>query len=619
MLLAPIAGYAQIPGTIDYRGYLTTEAGQPLNGTVSVTFSIYDLVLGGAPLWQETQTGITVSAGRFDVVLGTVTPLLDDLDIEGFDRTLYLGLAVNAGAELTPRLPLPGSAFSFASAPTRGRTSVDCSAGQTISGALARAPAGGRYVIEISGICNENVRIDRDRTTLRGIGGASVTGASPSGDNAGRALWIKGARSVEIDALVIEPQAGASDPVDGLLLSDNASFALRNGAVVRNFDDEGVVLVENSAGIIDSSSVTGNGTNGVVVLQGSFLEGRSATVTNNGERGLNLHNSGSVVLSDSTVTGNGNYAATITLGSTLALEGNTLLESSIPRLSDGATVGLYDKGVLRVSGANNRIINTVPVVYANDIFSDGGGAAIDAERNSSVRIDRGTATIQGWVYTFNLATIDIRDAIINGHVYADSLHTHIRLRNQGGSILNGNVRITSLSTFHAKVSPDPEAVIINGLVDCQFERLGPEVDFQDADDGYINCTDRPTDLTVTLEESTDPVTVGNPVTYTARLDTVSSDPFVGAANVNLAITVDGGEYEFGTITPGGVCSDPGTGSFSGQTVVNCFLRGLAGEAAITVDVTPTLAGQLSVSANANMSNPDSNGGNESDDLTTTAQ
>ena len=54
-----------IPQLMNYQGRLT-ENGNPITGSVTVTFSIYDVPTGEAPLWTETQN-VNVTDGIFNL------------------------------------------------------------------------------------------------------------------------------------------------------------------------------------------------------------------------------------------------------------------------------------------------------------------------------------------------------------------------------------------------------------------------------------------------------------------------------------------------------------------------------------------------------------------------
>lgn len=109
-LLAAGDARAQAP-TMAYQGYLTDD-GAPLDGTANLRFALYTSASGsGTPVWEERQTGVVLDEGVFSVLLGSVEAL-DDVD---FDGPLYLGVTVNGGNELAPRVPLstaPTSLFA---------------------------------------------------------------------------------------------------------------------------------------------------------------------------------------------------------------------------------------------------------------------------------------------------------------------------------------------------------------------------------------------------------------------------------------------------------------------------------------------------------------------------
>lgn len=101
-LMVVCPGFAQVPRTMNYQGSLNQAAdGNPVNGSVSMTFKLYDALTGGNELWSETHSAVTVDEGIYSVILGTVTPL----DILAFDKRYYLELSIG-GEVLTPRQPL---------------------------------------------------------------------------------------------------------------------------------------------------------------------------------------------------------------------------------------------------------------------------------------------------------------------------------------------------------------------------------------------------------------------------------------------------------------------------------------------------------------------------------
>jgi len=96
------------------------------DGSYKLTFKLYDVETGGTALWSETQS-VLVSKGIFSVALGSVTPIG-----LAFDKPYWLGVTVGTGTELTPRIALTGSAYSFRSVHTEGIEGI--SAGGDLTG-----------------------------------------------------------------------------------------------------------------------------------------------------------------------------------------------------------------------------------------------------------------------------------------------------------------------------------------------------------------------------------------------------------------------------------------------------------------------------------------------------
>jgi hypothetical protein len=98
-----------IPQMLSYQGRLTDTLGVPVGDTTyQVTFRLYTVATGGASFWNETQT-VRTRSGLFSTLLGSVA----EIESVPSSGTLYLGMAVGGGAELSPRLRLVGSAYSY--------------------------------------------------------------------------------------------------------------------------------------------------------------------------------------------------------------------------------------------------------------------------------------------------------------------------------------------------------------------------------------------------------------------------------------------------------------------------------------------------------------------------
>jgi hypothetical protein len=98
-----------VPQLINYQGELSNTSGTPVNGDVSITFTIYNAATAGDVLWSETQT-VSVSDGVFNVLLGSQTPFPADM-FAGDER--YLGVQVGVDLEMAPRQQLASVPFAM--------------------------------------------------------------------------------------------------------------------------------------------------------------------------------------------------------------------------------------------------------------------------------------------------------------------------------------------------------------------------------------------------------------------------------------------------------------------------------------------------------------------------
>lgn len=131
LLAAPAFGAA--PATLAYQGRLANASGQPINGTLAITFRLYDVASGGTALWTEVQTGVEVDAGNLTVALGSVSPLPSDI----WGRQLWLGVQIAGDSEMLPRPPLTAAPFALRAAGTMLRTVVVSAEGTALENGAA--------------------------------------------------------------------------------------------------------------------------------------------------------------------------------------------------------------------------------------------------------------------------------------------------------------------------------------------------------------------------------------------------------------------------------------------------------------------------------------------------
>ncbi len=66
---------AAAPGLINHQGYITDDAGTPIDGDREMWFLFYDQEIGGSEIWSEGPMTVPVTGGIFHVVLGQTTPI----------------------------------------------------------------------------------------------------------------------------------------------------------------------------------------------------------------------------------------------------------------------------------------------------------------------------------------------------------------------------------------------------------------------------------------------------------------------------------------------------------------------------------------------------------------
>lgn len=98
-----------IPRLMRFQGNLNDVDSEPLEGSFTLMFRIYDTETGGTALWSETQSNINIEEGLLNAELGSVTPL----NALAFDKQYWLSIEADSDSEMTPRFKLTGAPYSF--------------------------------------------------------------------------------------------------------------------------------------------------------------------------------------------------------------------------------------------------------------------------------------------------------------------------------------------------------------------------------------------------------------------------------------------------------------------------------------------------------------------------
>jgi hypothetical protein len=114
---------SQVPKTISYQGLLTAAGGAPASdGSYTLQFDLFDSLSGGTSQWTETQSGVAVVKGTFNVILGSVTAL----DI-AFNKKYFVEVQAPAGPGIaspqtfSPRSELTSAPYALGPWVTSGQ------------------------------------------------------------------------------------------------------------------------------------------------------------------------------------------------------------------------------------------------------------------------------------------------------------------------------------------------------------------------------------------------------------------------------------------------------------------------------------------------------------------
>jgi len=206
--LLPSLAAAVMPATLNYEGILYGADGRPLaTGRYDFHLSLYADSSGGTPLWTETHAKVQVNSGSFHLILGKGNPAAP-LEL-AFDVQYYLGVSVDANPELTPRVPLMPTPYSFHS---------------RLSDRVADNAVG------TSSLANAAVTDEK----IKSVSWSKITGVN---GNAGvpSSVWsLKGNANSDPAADFL----GTTDAADLVLRTNNLPrFSIRSGGVGEFFSD----------------------------------------------------------------------------------------------------------------------------------------------------------------------------------------------------------------------------------------------------------------------------------------------------------------------------------------------------------------------------------------------
>lgn len=239
-LMAIIAAFAEIPQMVNYQGKLTDPEGVAYEGILTVTFTIYDAETGGTALWTESQN-VEISHGLFDVRLGTLTPLTEEI----FTGERYLEISIGAET-LAPRQPFTSVPFAYRAEVAESLVGGGVG-GNNLDQAYDASPSGNKRIDADDGAMI--VESGASNGAISSISGSSTNAALYANNTAGgNAIWADEnifANDADIVAQGnIEVENGAGTRTAGMV-GTSGNFWLHGRIDMKN---DKTIFAENTSG-----------------------------------------------------------------------------------------------------------------------------------------------------------------------------------------------------------------------------------------------------------------------------------------------------------------------------------------------------------------------------------
>ncbi len=388
--------FAAPSDTLNFQARLLSASGSIVpDGNYSITFNIYEDLVGGSSLWTETWNSgtaqVSVKAGYLSVYLGTHTSF-PDLD---WSDDKFLTMNVNGDGEMSPRLKLTAVPFAFSAEQLGSRTEdefVQLNPGatpqvvNTTNSAIAVNQAGSGNVLQLQS------------------GGSDVLVINNSGDAtfSGDVSAVNGDFSGTLTVDDLATFSGGATIASGQQFT-NAGSSLFTAIAISNISGGGVIgTAEATVDVASTFNIN-------QTTAGQTLTLPTPTDTTAG-RVVYINNVGSEAFAM--------YGVTISSARSQAYiwNGSNWVGTNIDGAGSGVTgVGSLDGAAKNASGAtvaaNLIYLQTADDTYAGLVSTAAqtfaGAKTFNGQIIASAGIDLGTEILQGTSATINFDNFDV--------------------------------------------------------------------------------------------------------------------------------------------------------------------------------------------------------------------
>jgi len=446
-------------------------------------------ILDGSIATDDIADG-AITAAKFagGVVPGTDADLLD-----GKDSTEFFELAgsplVSGNPKFQNGIKFFDDSVQMVAAVNTGSVftvDVNCPA-DSVQNAIDTSMPGGLLIINISGTCNETVRISRDRVYLEGISAAMIIGQDV-GEGAVNVKNVQGVRmnNVDLQSAVPAPLTPATEGGYGLMVADKGEVRMSNGSIsnaaygvfatrtgqiwldtvnINNVSNYGVLLTDGASARIQKSNISVN------LPETDFFEAAIAMY-----RGASMRIRDNSVISNAGGSGSGVHVAL-----SVYIKGQLRLDKGVNSITGDVFLGDMTHVELRdftlVGNVNIgeqsmlKVRDSTPAstTISGNVDIDAGGQLITG---SDVKVD-------GYIAAWSQGSVRLGS---DNQVTGELLVTRGQLDMGSNVVIDGPVRVNQAQFFSGD----------NVVLNSGFEALQSDVSFTSAGSnikGYIRIAD----------------------------------------------------------------------------------------------------------------------------------